>query len=213
MEEKKYNQAEEKTALAETKEYYNNTLKAAKAAESDEHILDRMSELEEKGSLPWTAAYNYWKDLSEKQVTTHIPIFGKLIDIVLSGVVNKSGDIASGLQRRITARDTEEYEKLSASFLKSIGQYFKGSISQVEIENFLKTIPTLSQTQSGRMAIIRNMQSSIQLAKKEAQVMKDIIRENGGQRPKDLQFRVEEEMQPYKDEFAQQFKQGLPVNL
>ena len=94
-----------------------------------------------------------------------------------------------------------------------IQEWVEGNLLSKKANQFKPKLDEMQEEVVQAKLAQQEMFKQEQLAKKEAQVMKDIIRENGGQRPKDLQFRVEEEMQPYKDEFAQQFKQGLPVNL
>ncbi|MEK6884942.1 MAG: hypothetical protein AABY22_35250, partial [Nanoarchaeota archaeon] len=40
----------------------------------------------------------------------------------------------------------EEFQKIEANFLRNAKQYFGGRISNYEVEQFLKTIPSLSQS-------------------------------------------------------------------
>ena len=53
--------------------------------------------------------------------------------------------------------ESEEFDKLSKDLLKNIRTYFGARINVVEVQNFLKTIPKLTNSPEGRTRIIRNL--------------------------------------------------------
>lgn len=137
--------------------------------------------------------------------------------------LNETGKLAKPLTTAIAEKlnvpvalfgnpDSEEFDKLSKDLLKGIKTYFPGRINVVEVENFLKTIPTLMQSQEGRSRVINNIKllSEPQLLQFDA--MREITREaqsTGQPLPFDLEEVVLERIQPRLDEIVQQVSEGL----
>lgn len=185
-------------ANKETQKYYDQILAEDKAAKSGDIRLQRMEKLINEGSLPISTFYNAINGL--KGIKTGIPVIGTLIDALISPV----GGVLSSLQRGVTAKDTEEFEKLSDDFVKDAKNFFGGRLTDTDLEQFMKTIPRLSQTDSGKRAVIRNMRIMNEMAHIRSEVMKQIIKEEGG-RPTDLAIQVEEIAEPALDRLAQEF--------
>lgn len=90
-------------------------------------------------------------------------------------------------------RDTEEYRKLEAETVKDIGKVFPGGkITNFMIEAYIKTIPTLMNSQEGRAAIQRNRGIESEAKKVRYREYEKIIKENGGRKPPNLSMIVEE---------------------
>src|SRR5579859_5047227 len=53
--------------------------------------------------------------------------------------------------------ESEEFQKLAAGFLRDAKSVFGARVSNYEIEQFLKTIPSLSQSPEGRKRVIANL--------------------------------------------------------
>ena len=64
-------------------------------------------------------------------------------------VMQKGLDIAA-----LSKPGTEEFQKIAANFFRDAKTYFGGQVSNYEIEQFLKTIPNLSQSNTGRQRVI-----------------------------------------------------------
>jgi len=102
---------------------------------------------------------------------------------------------------------SEEYQKLSQDLMSNITKTFGNRILQVEVENFLKTIPTLLNSQEGRQRIVKNMKMLLEPQKLAYEAYKD-IRKEGGRTPIDLHERVLERMEPKLDKLAEDFKKN-----
>jgi hypothetical protein len=102
--------------------------------------------------------------------------------------------------------DTEEFEKLSLDFIKDAKSIFGAKITDADLAAFMQTVPTLSQTDQGKLKIINNMRSFNKANEIKAKALKDIIRENKGKRPANIQILVEERAKPELDEIAQEFQ-------
>ncbi len=105
--------------------------------------------------------------------------------------------------------ESEEFQKLRQTQLRDAKQYFGGRVSNFEMDQFLKSIPSLNQSPEGRKRVIANMERINKLKVKTADVMRKIIKENKGVPPLDLAEQVEEHMGPEREKIAEQFKKEL----
>jgi len=103
--------------------------------------------------------------------------------------------------------DSEEFDKLSKDFLKSISSYFPGRVNIVEVENFLKTIPSLMNSQEGRNRIIDNLLVMNEPKKLMYNAYTD-IRKEGGKLPVDLREAVFDRIEPQLQNMADTFEFG-----
>ena len=185
FEEKKFSAAEQREINKETKPYYEKINNEGKEAQKSEMRLDRMEELIKKGNI----RHPFWNSLFN---TVSHGIFGIGIDL-------------NFLQNA----DTQEFKKLSQDFLKGVKNYFGSRVTQQEVQLFLETIPSLSQTDEGKMRVLNNLRVFNDAALSEKKAMQQIIKENGGKRPANLEEQVEERTAQLKDQLAQVFKQGF----
>ncbi len=167
----------------ETKGVYEQTFKEAKAAAASDKRLNRMEQLIKKGNLPSAGWGSLLKGLSKG-------IFGHGIDLSY-----------------LTHADAQEFDKLSTDFLKDAKAIFGARLTDTDLINFLKTVPSLSQTNEGKLRVINNLKAANAAAKTREDVMKRIISLNGGQRPADLELLIEEFSGPELDKLAEQFKE------
>ncbi len=192
----------------ESLKYYQDTLKQADASKDADKRLDRMSTLIEKGSLPNSLFYNLFEHLSKEPIKTHIPLVGPVVDLVLGTAAQSIGGVGKSIQRSITSRDTEEFEKLTNDFVKDAKSIFGSRVTNLDLEQFLKTLPSLSQTDNGKKAVIRNLKNFNAAVQLKAKAVKDILKKTKGRRPANLEVLVEERIKPEMDKLAEEFVQG-----
>lgn len=104
---------------------------------------------------------------------------------------------------------SEEFQKISANFLRNAKQYFGARVSNYEIEQFLKTIPSLSQSPEGRKRVIANLKYMSRGALEYNDALKEVIAENGGIPPFDLREKVDEKIEKRLDKISEMFKKDL----
>ncbi|MGJ0429630.1 hypothetical protein, partial [Methylobacter sp.] len=104
---------------------------------------------------------------------------------------------------------SSEFQKLSNDFLKNAKSVFGSRVTEGEIKLYLQTVPNLNMPDAAKLRLINNLKIMSEGAKAENEAMKQIIRENGGKRPADLEDRVEERTKAIKDRLAQEFKAGV----
>lgn len=194
---------EQEQANKETKKYYDDILSNDKAAHNNLLRLKKMEKLIDKGSLPYAAFYNLWE--------TAVPAASKSLGKIplVGGIAEAIGDAiqwtGKAVQRNITARDTEEYEKLTADFVRDAKAIFGARITDADLNAFMKTIPSLSLTDNGKKQIIKNMRLFNDAVEAEAKVMREIIKENNGKRPFNLREQVNERTKDILDGLAEEF--------
>mgnify|MGYP001569847274 FL=1 len=109
--------------------------------------------------------------------------------------------------------DSEEFQKLSQDLMKNITTYFGNRINVVEVQNFLKTIPTLMNSKEGRERIIKNLKL---LMKPQELTYKSYqkIRKKSDRLPLDIQEQVAEVIEPELNKLSKEFNQGSgPVRV
>ena len=188
LEERKFEHTQRKEIDKETLPIYKEINDKAKAARDSNTRLGRMEQLINKGNLTKTAFYNGIKALGK------IPGVGGYIESIAESFLSP---------------DTQEFEKLSTDFIKDAKQFFGNRITQQEVAMFLKTVPNLSQTNAGKHRVIRNMRIFNEAASLRKKVMDDLIRENNGKRPANLESLVEQVAEPRLNALAEEFKGNI----
>jgi len=104
---------------------------------------------------------------------------------------------------------TEEFNKIAQTFMRDVKSYLGARISNFELEQFLKTIPSLSQSPEGRKRVISNLKRVSRIGLEYNNAMKNIINENKGIPPLDLMEKVDSKVEKKYDKITEQFKKDL----
>lgn len=156
----------------------------SKAAYENNMRFDRMRELIEKGEMP-------------------PPLFASFIEGVGKGTFG-AFDLTA-----ILGADAEEFKKLSSDMVKGIKDIYGARITNNDLEQFLKTIPTLIQTNEGKLKLIHNLELLNQGNIEYFSIMKKVVEDNDGMRPKNFDSLVEKTWRPKQKELAKEFKKGI----
>lgn len=105
--------------------------------------------------------------------------------------------------------DSEEFIKIANNFMRDAKQYFGGRVSNYEIEQFLKTIPSLSQSPQGRQRVIANLKRFNRTAQEYYKAMRQVVNENRGVPPLDLQEKIEDRIDHKLQKISDQFRKDL----
>ncbi len=110
--------------------------------------------------------------------------------------------------------DSEEFSKLEADFLRDVRDVFPGGrITNYEIQAYLRTVPTLSNTPAGRHRVIHNRRLLNQAKKIRYDVYKEILKENKGKKPPNLGLLIEERVGPQLDAVSEEFREGVSESI
>lgn len=175
-------QSEQLAINKETLPFVTEVNKAVKAADFSEPRLARMEKLNNEGKLG-----------------------SNLYNSLISSVSKQA--LGLDLTNLMTA-DAQEFEKLSTDFFKNIKDIVGTRVTNFDIQQFLKTVPTLNQSKEGRQRVITNLRVFNDMARVKQKSMRDIIKENKGKRPSDLEELVDERSKDELDKIAERFKSG-----
>lgn len=129
---------------------------------------------------------------------------GKLDSPIYLELLKKSGfDVPA-----LTTPDSQEFRKLEVDFLRDAKNIFGARVTNYEASQFLKTIPSLSQSKEGRERVIRNLKLINEGKLVRADALKEILKENKGTPPLDLAEQIEERVSPKIDKLLNEFRRG-----
>src|SRR5258708_28699407 len=86
--------------------------------------------------------------------------------------------------------DAEEFNKLAQGFLRGAKDQFGGRVTNYEAEQFLKQIPSLSQSPEGRQRVIANMRRVYNQDVILSEIADKIISDNGDVPPLNIDIQV-----------------------
>lgn len=215
---------EAKEAVKESAEYYKKLNKESSAAKTDDQRLKRMEQLVNSGKLRGAG----WESLLENAKATGSAL-GAGIGALLGGgttlglgtglgaaaggaIGGGAGAVAQALVDAFASPETQEFKKLQLDFMKNIKDSLGVSrITNMEVENFLKTVPSLLQTDEGKKRVIRNLRLINEGKRVKEKIAKQIIKSNNGRRPYNLEALVEKASGPLLDKLSDAFIAGTKM--
>lgn len=138
---------------------------------------------------------------------------GKLNHPVIAGLAKTAtkGIFGVGLNLMgLLSPESQEFDKLSTDFVKDAKDIFGSRLTNLDIETFLQTVPTLSQSNDGKRLVINNLRLFNEGAKIKKHAMDEIIDANGGVTPPNLESLVDKVAAPRLDALAERFKENEP---
>lgn len=185
MASRKETKAEQHEADKETLPIYKEVLRRFKDSRENDQRLGRMEELVGKGKLG-------------------SPTFNNLLETISKGVWGFGINL-----KNLMSADAQEFDKLSTEFLKGAKELFGARVTDNEIRMFMKMVPSLAQSDAGKMRVISNMKLGNSANKIKREAMQQIIKENTGKRPRDLEDMIEERAGSRLDRLAEEFKKNI----
>lgn len=162
----------------ETKPSYDTIIKEAKAAKDNKKRLDQMERLIVRGGL-------------------NSPGFSTFVDAIKS--IFKV-DVSA-----LETADTQEFRKLSNDFVKNAKDYFGSRLTDADLKVFLATIPNVSQSGEAKQRVVQNLRLFADIAEAKQKAAHDVIRENGGKRPRNFEEEVDLRIKPTEDALVKKF--------
>jgi hypothetical protein len=107
--------------------------------------------------------------------------------------------------------DTLELEKLGTWFLQGAPDLFGGKVSNQQMQIRLRQVPNDLQTDEGSTLLANQMLLANESKHAEARAIREIIKENGGEPPWDLQIKAAERAQKIQEDLASKFINGEPA--
>lgn len=113
----------------------------------------------------------------------------------------------------LTTPDSQEFRKLEVDFLRDAKNIFGARVTNYEAAQFLKSIPSLSQSKEGREKVIQNLRIMNEAKLARADTLRKILKENNGVPPLDLAEQIEDRISPKIDKLHEQFVRGLQSKI
>ncbi len=104
---------------------------------------------------------------------------------------------------------SEAYENASLSFTRNAKQFYGGRVTNFELEQFIKQIPTLRNTPEGRKLISAQWRLLDDTNKALYDAQEKVIERNGGFPPPNFGEQVEKESRKRIDKLGKKFKHGI----
>lgn len=104
---------------------------------------------------------------------------------------------------------SEEYNKIAANFVRNAKSMFGSRLTDADLNQFLKTVPSLSNSPEGRKRINSNLKKIARLDIEYADTYRDIVKSNKGTIPFDLEEQLDDKMDKKREVIYQQFKKDL----
>jgi hypothetical protein len=128
-----------------------------------------------------------------------------LIEAGYNELLNRSGYNIQALRNPAS----DEAQAIIQSFARDAKTFFGGRVSNFEVEQFMRALPSLSQTPEGRKRVISRMKDFARLEQATYKEARDIISKNANIPPADLWERVDDRLDKQRDKFAQLLKKDL----
>lgn len=128
---------------------------------------------------------------------------GKLTNPVIAKLADKFGVVG------LLDPKSQQFNALSIGFLKDAKNIFGARVTNYDLQTYLDKIPRLVQTDQGKKALIDNFKTLGKASKLKKQAANEIIKQNGGIPPIDLEERVEEKVAPEMEKLASEFNKSF----
>lgn len=168
---------------ARLKPYMEEVQKKASGGKEDFERLTEMEEIIKKGDLT-------------------NPVVSSLLEAAAKGVFGFGVDLFG-----LTSTDTQKFRKLSKDFAKTAKNYFGSRVTEGEIKLLLDTFPSLSQSDTGKLAIIDRLKPLAAAGVAYDKALDEVLAEYDYQPPANLRTLVEKRVKPELDRLATEFKE------
>ncbi len=104
---------------------------------------------------------------------------------------------------------SELYEKLTQENVRDVSKIFPGQIKNYEIESYMKTISQLINSDEGKKLIINNQLIANKQKIETGKAYQDIVNENNGRVPRDIQSQVMERTRESRLRNAELYRENI----
>lgn len=137
------------------------------------------------------------------------PLTGNVLDLLKEGITVAGFPLSLNIDLfGLTSSGTQEFKKLSTGLIRNVKDIFGSRISNQELRTFMDTIPTLNQSDEGKRRVIRDMRLLNEGYVVRKKAMDELLAENGGYAPHNLEDLVEKRARPALDKLSQDFKRS-----
>lgn len=128
---------------------------------------------------------------------------GKLSNPIIAKFADKFGLIG------LLDPTSQQYQGLSVGFFKDLKNLFGAAVSDLDLTTYINKIPQLTQTDKGKRVLIDNFRVLGEASQVRNRIKNQIVRENGGIPPLDLQEQVEKKSAPILNKLGEKFNKNI----
>jgi len=177
----------------------------ARLARMDEKTFKAYKATEKDRSKALQDAEGADEDLFALKEMERLEDTGKLNSAGWEEFLTRSGlDIPA-----LRSPESEYFKKIQQGFLKDAKKYFGGRVSNFEVEQFLKAIPSLSQSPEGRKLVTSNLKRLARMKKAYYNSMQESIKENDGVPPLDIADKARIRTKEKAEQIGNKFKSDI----
>lgn len=174
--------------------------------EADDKSFDKAGDYEDKILSDYSA---YRRDSDVLSQMMSLADKGNLPNPLLAQALESMGFPIGALKNP----DAEQFDKLSQELVKNISGTYGNRILKVEVDNFLKTIPTLMNSEEGKKRLIRQWEIINEGKKAKYDAYRELQKEFPKKLPKDYKFRAQDIADKKLDQLSKEFRSiGLEQN-
>jgi hypothetical protein len=175
-----------------------------RADESDLKTFDKASDFESE----MLQSYNsYRRDSNTLGQMEQLSKSGKLSLPITATLLEKFG-LPLGV---LNNPESEQFDKLSQELVKNIQGTYGSRILKVEVDNFMKSIPTLLNSSEGRKRLIDQWKILNEGKKVQYEAYREVLKENPKSLPRDFKLQVLDRADSKLDQLSQKFLEvGAP---
>ena len=104
---------------------------------------------------------------------------------------------------------SQQFQGLSVGFLSNAKNIFGARLTNLDVQTYLDKIPRLAQTDSGKQVMIDNFRTLGEASKVRNNIKNQILKENKGIPPLDLEQQVDEKAMSELDKLAEKFNKSF----
>lgn len=142
-------------------------------------------------------------DVLQKSNKINTPLWSAAVKAVTHGIMGHGLDVTS-----LLSPESQEFNKIATGFLKNAKQYFGARMTQGELELFMETIPTLTNSHEGRQVLINNLKIFNEAQILRGQLANELTNYFEGKIPANLDELVEAAGKDQLDALANEFING-----
>jgi hypothetical protein len=132
--------------------------------------------------------------------------------------LDKKGDLDSpqrakfleriGMEQFLTP-DSALYKKIRAAYMSGAPKAVGGKVSNFELLSYMERWPSLFISKEGRQLIYEDMRMMNELAREAYNIEREIVKKNGGYRPIDVDYQIDERMADVYKKYEQKFIENI----
>lgn len=184
----------------------------ARLSLEEEKLAHKKSSEQQKLALQETKDYRDSLSSQSRGATELEPVLdqmerliskGKLTNPVIAKLADKFGLVG------ILDPSSQQFNALSVGFLKDAKNIFGSRVTNFDLQTYIDKIPRLAQTDQGKKVLIDNFRTLGEASKTRNKVKNQIIRENKGTPPFDLEEEVNRRASPELDKLSEKFNRSF----